>query len=225
MGDLEALPGFRLPPLDDLGSQGLKSLQRREGEPQQGQNCLPKVVREPVGDAGDRRLIAPPTFPGGLKVHLLEHRRVEFHRGELRQSGPHILRDDVVMLAVARRGKTPLRDNGGVGDVVGGDGVGVVEGGVGATHAKHGEGGVGGVEGGVVAVMDVGAQATVGGELRGSYCIPGLHLHRLVPHDGVIGHGVLPATFSDWIHPQPLLLGVETLRRHLLQRENVDELF
>ena len=225
MGDLETLPRFCLPPLDDLGAQGLKSLQRWEGEPQQGQNCLPEVVWEPVGDAGDRRLIAPPTFPGGLEVHLLEHRRVEFHRGELRQSGPQILRDDVVILAVARRGKTLLRDDGGVGDVVGGDGVGVVEGGVGATHAKHGEGGVGGVEGGVGDVRDVGAQATVGGELRGSYCIPRLHLHRLVPHDGVSGRAVRPATFFDWIHPQPLLLGVETLRRHLLQREKVDELF
>ena len=84
-----------------------------------------------MGDAGDRRLIAPPTFPGGLEVHRLEHRRDEFHRGELRQSGPQVLRDDVVILAVARRGKTLLRDDGGVGDVVGGDGVGVVEGGVG----------------------------------------------------------------------------------------------
>ena len=82
---------------------------------QQGQNSLPEVVREPVGDAGDRRLIAPPTFPGGLEVHLLEHRRVEFHRGELRQSGPQILGDDIaVILAVARRGKTLLRAMGGM---------------------------------------------------------------------------------------------------------------
>ena len=110
--------------IDDLGAQGLKSLQRWEGEPQQGQNCLPEVVREPVGDAGDRRLITPPTFPGGLEVHLLEHRRVGFHRGELRQSGPQILGDDAVILAVARRGKTLLRDDGGVGDVLGGNGVG-----------------------------------------------------------------------------------------------------
>ena len=225
MGDLEALPGFCLSPLDDLGAQALKSLQRWEGQPQQGQNCLPKVVREPVVDAGDRRLIAPPTFPGSLEVNLLEHRRVEFHRGELRQSGPQILRDDAVILAEARRGKTVIRDDGGVGDVVGGDGVGVVEGGVGATHAKHREGGVGGVEGGVGDVRDVGTEATVGGELRGSYCIPRLHLHRLVPHDGVSGCGVLPATFFDWIHPQPLLLWFETRRRHLLQRQNVDELF
>ena len=174
---------------------------------------------------GDRRLIAPPTFPGGLEFHLLEQRRVEFHRGELRQSGPRILGDDAVILAVARRGKTLLRDDGGVGDVVVGDGVGVVEGGVGATHAKHGEGGVDAVEGGVGDVGDVGAQATVGGELRGSYCIPGLHLHRLVPHDGVSGRAVLPATFFDWIHPQPLLLGLETLRRLLLQVENVNQLF
>ena len=106
-----------------------------------------------------------------------------------------------------------------------GDGVGVVEGGVGATHAKHGEGGVGAVEGGVGDVGDVGAQATVGGELRGSYCIPRLHLHRLVPHGGVRGRAVRLATFFDWIHPQPLLLGVETLRRLLLQVENVNELF
>ena len=124
------------------------------------------TLRELVGDAGDRRLIAPPTFPGGLEVHLLEHRRAEFHRGELRQSGPQILGDDAVILAVARRGKTLLRDDGGIGVVVGGDGVGVVEGGVGATHAKHGEGGVGAVEGGVGDVRDVGAQATVGGERR-----------------------------------------------------------
>ena len=41
VGDLETLPGFCLPPLDDLGAQGLKSLQRWEGEPQQGQNSLP----------------------------------------------------------------------------------------------------------------------------------------------------------------------------------------
>ena len=94
--------------------QGLKSLQRWEGVPQQCENCLPKVLWEPSGDAGDRRLIAPPTFPGGLEVHLLEHRQVEFHRGELRQSGPQILSHDVVILAVARRGKTLLRDDGGV---------------------------------------------------------------------------------------------------------------
>ena len=74
-------------------------------------------------------------------------------------------------------------------------------------------------------VRDVDVQATVGGELRGSYCIPHLHLHRLVPHDGVSGPAVRPATFFDRIHPQPLLLGVETLRQLLLQRENVDELF
>ena len=61
---------FCLPPLDDLGAQGLKSLQRWEGEPQQGQNSLPEVVREPVGDAGDRRLIAPPTSSRGLKFKL-----------------------------------------------------------------------------------------------------------------------------------------------------------
>ena len=78
-----------------------------------GPELLPQVVREPVGDAGDRRLIAPPTFPGGLEVHLLEHRRVEFHRGEVRQSGPQILGDDAVILAVARRGKTLLCDDGG----------------------------------------------------------------------------------------------------------------
>ena len=102
-----------------------------------------------------------------------------------------------------------------------------MEGGMGATHAKHGEGGIGAVEGGVGDVGDVGAQATVGGELRGSYCIPRLHLHRrrLVPHDGVSGCAVRPDTFFDWIHPQPLLLWVETLRRLLLQVENVDELF
>ena len=175
-----------------------------------------------MGDAGDRRLIAPPTFPGGLEVHLLEHRRVEFHRGELRQSGQQILGDDAVILAVARRGKTLLCDDG---DVVGGNGVGVVEEGVGATHAKHGAGGIGAVEGGVGDGGDVGAQVTVGGEFCGSYCIPRLHLPRLVPYDGVSGRAVHPATFFDLIHPQPLLLGVETLRRLLLQVENVDELF
>ena len=96
---------------------------------------------------------------------------------------------------------------------------------MGVTQAKHGEGCIGAVEGGVDDVRDVGAQATVGGELRGSYCIPRVHLHRQVPHDGVSGRGVLPATFFDWIHPQPLLLWVETLRRLLLQRENADQHF